>query len=321
MEIPGLEADVFFGDAETQTPDWRETLPEEDDDAEPSEEDIQATIGILGFDPRESEQPEKPVVRPSPFEKKSYQVKGSYFADCERDDTGHCLPSGEADEGESEPDETLEDPHESKKEKINSITLESVEENADHLRALHPNNAKGNDADIAKAYVPALVEHFKQSYQANLIGSLKEAGVPERELAKVQAAVDKGLAKVSRAGDKYVSAAVKYSAAYSAIETFDEVPEPDRPLETDSEGAWDKYSEDEAKYERNQEKLELLKEKEEMASSAMTEALGHFDETVEERESMIEDKLEEAKGNAIYRLDYPEAPTVGKSPFEKTNEP
>lgn len=34
-----------------------------------------------------------PLIPPSPF---LFRVKGSYFGECERDDEGHCLPSGQA---------------------------------------------------------------------------------------------------------------------------------------------------------------------------------------------------------------------------------
>src|ERR1700674_2861444 len=51
-DIPGLEADVYFGDAATPLPDWRADLPEEDDE-EPSEEWRRAVAGMLGFDPSE----------------------------------------------------------------------------------------------------------------------------------------------------------------------------------------------------------------------------------------------------------------------------
>jgi hypothetical protein len=56
--IPGLDADVYFGDAERPLPDWRQVLPETDDDAdEPTEAERQAVIGMLGFDPRELDEP------------------------------------------------------------------------------------------------------------------------------------------------------------------------------------------------------------------------------------------------------------------------
>lgn len=69
--LPGLEAEVFFGDAETPLPDWRKVLPEENDDDdndELTEEEKQSVIGMIGFDPGEpvGELP-KPKVKPSPF--------------------------------------------------------------------------------------------------------------------------------------------------------------------------------------------------------------------------------------------------------------
>lgn len=56
MEVPGLPADVFFGDAEAPPRDWREVLP--DDDREPEDqtpEEREAVWGMLGFRPEELE--------------------------------------------------------------------------------------------------------------------------------------------------------------------------------------------------------------------------------------------------------------------------
>lgn len=41
-----------------------------------------------------------PPIPPSPF---WYRVKGSYFGECERDDEGHCLPSGQQEESKPKP--------------------------------------------------------------------------------------------------------------------------------------------------------------------------------------------------------------------------
>lgn len=52
--LPGMRADVYFGDAEKPLPDWRAELPEdsEDDDVlKPGE--AKAVVAVLGFDPRE----------------------------------------------------------------------------------------------------------------------------------------------------------------------------------------------------------------------------------------------------------------------------
>lgn len=59
-DIPGLKADVFFGDAQAdQLPDWRKLIPDrddEDDEDEPlSTAERAALVGILGFDPTELE--------------------------------------------------------------------------------------------------------------------------------------------------------------------------------------------------------------------------------------------------------------------------
>lgn len=54
-EIPGLEADVYFGDPQRALPDWRaetDDVDDEDND-EPTAEDKAEVAGILGFDPAE----------------------------------------------------------------------------------------------------------------------------------------------------------------------------------------------------------------------------------------------------------------------------
>jgi hypothetical protein len=48
-EIPGLPADVFFGDAEKPLPDWRKKLADEPDDDAPQP----GVEAMLGFDPEE----------------------------------------------------------------------------------------------------------------------------------------------------------------------------------------------------------------------------------------------------------------------------
>ena len=52
--LPGSPCDVFFGDTERPLPNWREALPLDGDDEEdePSEEEIRAVVRMLGFDPR-----------------------------------------------------------------------------------------------------------------------------------------------------------------------------------------------------------------------------------------------------------------------------
>jgi hypothetical protein len=57
--LPGMGGDVHFGAVDAPLPDWRENMPEggrhDDDDAEPTEEERQEVIAMLGFDPREAE--------------------------------------------------------------------------------------------------------------------------------------------------------------------------------------------------------------------------------------------------------------------------
>lgn len=53
--LPGMPGDVYFGSPDEPLPDWRKEMPEggpdDDDDAEPTEEDKAAVRAILGFDP------------------------------------------------------------------------------------------------------------------------------------------------------------------------------------------------------------------------------------------------------------------------------
>lgn len=50
--IPGLDADVYFGDPRLPLPDWREELPDADADEDAlSPEERTAIIGMIGFDP------------------------------------------------------------------------------------------------------------------------------------------------------------------------------------------------------------------------------------------------------------------------------
>lgn len=58
-EIPGLDADVFFGDVSRGPVDWRKKLPavpiEDEDDDAISEAERAEVVRLLGFDPREYE--------------------------------------------------------------------------------------------------------------------------------------------------------------------------------------------------------------------------------------------------------------------------
>ncbi len=52
QQIPGLDADVYFGDAERPPPNWRKELPEdESDDDEPTPQERADVIEMIGFDP------------------------------------------------------------------------------------------------------------------------------------------------------------------------------------------------------------------------------------------------------------------------------
>ncbi len=76
-----MPGDVYFGGPEVPLPDWRaEASPsDEDDDAPLSEEERQAMIKVLGFDPSElfEEKPvqKPPTVPPSPFLKSLFDHK------------------------------------------------------------------------------------------------------------------------------------------------------------------------------------------------------------------------------------------------------
>lgn len=52
-QLPGSEAEVFFGDTEKPLPDWRKaaTDDDQDDDVEPTADEKAAVVGVLGFDP------------------------------------------------------------------------------------------------------------------------------------------------------------------------------------------------------------------------------------------------------------------------------
>lgn len=53
-EVPGLPADVYFGDTEKPLPNWRKELPEEDDDEDDVSQDrLDYVFATLGFNPLE----------------------------------------------------------------------------------------------------------------------------------------------------------------------------------------------------------------------------------------------------------------------------
>lgn len=60
--VPGLNADVYYGDTETDLPDWRADVSDEvsasDDDDTLTDDEEQAVISILGFDPDEESEGE-----------------------------------------------------------------------------------------------------------------------------------------------------------------------------------------------------------------------------------------------------------------------
>jgi hypothetical protein len=55
MNLPGLDADVFFGSIDAAPPDWREIDEAIDDENDPDDEELEATpddvLAVLGFDP------------------------------------------------------------------------------------------------------------------------------------------------------------------------------------------------------------------------------------------------------------------------------
>ena len=51
MEVPGLESEVYFGDAEAPPPDWRAVLSEDEPDPEDDPENAATATAMLGFDP------------------------------------------------------------------------------------------------------------------------------------------------------------------------------------------------------------------------------------------------------------------------------
>jgi hypothetical protein len=56
-DVPGLDADVYFGEPSKPLPDWRGEGETEDTD-EASPEDRAAVKGVLGFDPHEIDEPD-----------------------------------------------------------------------------------------------------------------------------------------------------------------------------------------------------------------------------------------------------------------------
>ena len=107
-QLPGLDLDVYFGDAEEQDDlDWRNALPEEDDEDEPTPEERAAVVAMIGFDPAEPEEgeedgtvendlPKPPSLSSNGKMLGSIKTKGgSYFEECERVE-GHCVARGEA---------------------------------------------------------------------------------------------------------------------------------------------------------------------------------------------------------------------------------
>lgn len=73
-DVPGLAADVFFGDTQVPLPDWRAEADDDNDDDDVSPERMAYVWAALGFDPSEVDQTQgqpgdAPKVPPSPFRK------------------------------------------------------------------------------------------------------------------------------------------------------------------------------------------------------------------------------------------------------------
>lgn len=47
-QLPGLDADVYYGDPEKKLPNWREHDDKDDDGEEPTPEERAAVEGVLG---------------------------------------------------------------------------------------------------------------------------------------------------------------------------------------------------------------------------------------------------------------------------------
>lgn len=115
--VPGLNVDVYFGDAERPLPNWRGILIQEDEDTdELSSEERDSVIGMIGFDPLEYEEQKDAdmsdksatgismlTVKPSPLKYRTksipahedanpYQDKGCPL--CGKHAVGSCRCSG-----------------------------------------------------------------------------------------------------------------------------------------------------------------------------------------------------------------------------------
>ena len=51
--IPGLPADVYFGNPDKPLPNWREHAENDDEDSPPSDDDLRYLRSALGFDHKE----------------------------------------------------------------------------------------------------------------------------------------------------------------------------------------------------------------------------------------------------------------------------
>jgi hypothetical protein len=82
-----MAADVYFGDTETQLPDWRSFADDAgEDDDEPTENDRAAVAGVLGFDPAEMDDVAPAHAQPP----SGFQARGNGLQGC----IGHDPPRG-----------------------------------------------------------------------------------------------------------------------------------------------------------------------------------------------------------------------------------
>lgn len=92
--IPGMSADVSYGDADAPLRDWRKTMPDDDnDDDELTPDERESLIGVLGFDPREGEPDadgddfaDKPDDAPDPHQAATLALL-DYLIECKEDGT------------------------------------------------------------------------------------------------------------------------------------------------------------------------------------------------------------------------------------------
>jgi hypothetical protein len=172
----------------------------------------------------------------------------SYFGRCERDEGGHCMPSGQrgadlATKPEKPSEESAQDRYNAGYEQLqeaNELASEESEKvrDAEARVDFWPGYLRTGGAN--EGYFAQTAELFVNAHQSrwDRVGQLlRDAGATDKDMTKYEASHRRGMAKIAKAGEAYLDAGADALEAHAAWKEA-EARQPDADDEVATE-EWD----------------------------------------------------------------------------------